>query len=67
MVNRQSNLKLTKFKQVKLGGPDMSDLRADLSRILLALLGHRIICKRTDADCSLHPRVFRGIESTRKQ
>jgi hypothetical protein len=34
---------------------------------LLAFLSHRIIRKHTDANCSLHPRVFQGIESTEKQ
>jgi hypothetical protein len=31
---------------------------------VLAFLSHRIICKRTDVNCSLHSRVFQGIEST---
>jgi hypothetical protein len=35
--------------------------------LLLVFLSHRIICKRTYANYSLHPRVFQGIESTRKQ
>jgi hypothetical protein len=30
-------------------------------------LSERIICKRTDANYSLHLRVFQGIESTGKQ
>jgi hypothetical protein len=30
-VNRQSNLKLNLFKQVKSGGPDISGLRANMS------------------------------------
>jgi hypothetical protein len=34
---------------------------------MLAFLIHRIICKRIDANCSLHPRVFQGIESIGKQ
>jgi hypothetical protein len=34
---------------------------------LLAFLSHRIINKRTDANCSIHLRVFQGIESTGKQ
>jgi hypothetical protein len=31
---------------------------------LLAFLSHRIIYEHTDANCSLHPGVFQGIEST---
>jgi hypothetical protein len=38
-----------------------------LGRRLLAFLRHGIIWKRTDDNCSLHPRVFQGIESTGKQ
>jgi hypothetical protein len=34
---------------------------------MLAFLSHRIICKRTDANCSPHPGVFQDIESTEKQ
>jgi hypothetical protein len=34
---------------------------------MLVFLSHRIICKRTYANCSLHPRVFQGIKSTGKQ
>jgi hypothetical protein len=34
---------------------------------LLVFLSHRIIYKRTDANCSLHPRVFQCIESIGKQ
>jgi hypothetical protein len=34
---------------------------------LLAFLSHRIICKRTYANCSHHPGVFQSIESTGKQ
>jgi hypothetical protein len=34
---------------------------------LLAFLSHRIIYKRTEANYSLHPRVFQGIESIGKQ
>jgi hypothetical protein len=34
---------------------------------LLAFLRHRIIYKRTNANCSIHPGVFQGIESTVKQ
>jgi hypothetical protein len=30
----------------------------------LAVLTPQIICKRTDANCSLHPGVFQGIVST---
>jgi hypothetical protein len=32
-VNRQSNLKLTSFKQLKTAGLDMSDLRSDMSNL----------------------------------
>jgi hypothetical protein len=32
----------------------------------LAFLSHRIIYKCIDANCSLHLRVFQGIESTGK-
>jgi hypothetical protein len=32
-VNRQSNLKLTYFKQLKIAEPDMSGLRSDMSRL----------------------------------
>jgi hypothetical protein len=38
-----------------------------VERGVLVFLSHRIICKRTDANCSLHPGVFQGIESTGKQ
>jgi hypothetical protein len=34
---------------------------------LLAFLSHRIIYIRADANCSLHPGVLQGIESTGKQ
>jgi hypothetical protein len=34
---------------------------------LLTYLSHRIIYKHTVANCSLHPGVFQGIESTWKQ
>jgi hypothetical protein len=34
---------------------------------LLVFLSHRIICKCTDANCSLHQEVFQGINSTGKQ
>jgi hypothetical protein len=34
---------------------------------VLAFLSHRIICKQTDANCSVHPGVFPSIESTGKQ
>jgi hypothetical protein len=34
---------------------------------LLAFLSHRIICKHTDVNYSLHPSVFQGIESTGKK
>jgi hypothetical protein len=37
------------------------------NREALAFLSHRIICKLTNANCRLHPRVFWGIESTGKQ
>jgi hypothetical protein len=33
---------------------------------LLVFLSHRIIYKRTDANCTLHPIVFQGIESKGK-
>jgi hypothetical protein len=33
---------------------------------LLVFLSHRIIYKCTDANCTLHPRVFQGIESKGK-
>jgi hypothetical protein len=36
-------------------------------KLLLAFLGHRIICKRTDTNCSLHPGIFQGIECIGKQ
>jgi hypothetical protein len=35
--------------------------------LLLVFLSHRIICKHTNANCSIHPGVFQGIESTGKQ
>lgn len=28
---------------------------------VLAFVSYKIICKRTDANCSLHPKVFQGI------
>jgi hypothetical protein len=33
---------------------------------MLVFLSHRIIRKRTYANCSLHPRVFQGTKSTEK-
>jgi hypothetical protein len=34
---------------------------------VLAFLRHRVICKHTYINCSLHPGVFQDIESTGKQ
>jgi hypothetical protein len=34
---------------------------------MLAFFSHKIICMRTDANCSLQLRVFQGIESIGKQ
>jgi hypothetical protein len=34
---------------------------------VLVFLSNRIICKRTDTNCSLHPGVFQDIESIGKQ
>jgi hypothetical protein len=34
---------------------------------LLAFISHRIFFKHIDGNCSLHPRVFQGIESIGKQ
>jgi hypothetical protein len=38
-----------------------------IPKFVLVFLSHRIIFKLIDVNCSLHPRVFQGIESTGKQ
>jgi hypothetical protein len=48
-------------------GPGLTNGRRVGGRWVLGFLSHRIICKRADANCSLHPRVFQGIESIGKQ
>jgi hypothetical protein len=45
----------------------IASLNRFISKLLLAFLSHRIICKRTDVNCSIHPRVFQNIKSTGKQ
>jgi hypothetical protein len=48
------------------GGHARAPAKPHESGVLLVFLSHRIIYKRTDANCSLHPRVFQGIEYTGK-
>jgi hypothetical protein len=38
-----------------------------MTMMVFAFLSHGIICKRTDANCSLRLGVFQGIESIGKQ
>jgi hypothetical protein len=38
-----------------------------MARALLVFPSHIIICKRRDANCSLHPGVFQGIKSSGKK
>jgi hypothetical protein len=49
-VSRQSNLKLTYFKQLKIAGPDMSDLKSDMS-------GLGWICSIWGPDISGHQKL----------
>jgi hypothetical protein len=60
----------TPFEPESLGDDDVEEDRdKEEGEItpLLVFLSHRIICKHTDANCSLHPRVFQCIKSTGKQ
>jgi hypothetical protein len=47
--------------------PRWTSKRDEDERLLLVFLSHKIICKHTDANCSIHLGVFQGIESTGKQ
>jgi hypothetical protein len=46
---------------------DVHPIGENPNNMILAFLSHRIICKRTYANCSIHPRVLKDMESTGKQ